>query len=434
MSISINSPLTLKCGITLPNRICKAAMTENFANPITSLPNEKHFTLYSRWSQSGAAILITGNIMVDRRYLEAPCNVVIDYNSKITEFRKLADVTKSTNTLLIVQLSHAGRQSPISVTWQPIAPSPVRLNLKYVSALYRPPREMTNEEIEDVINRFVFAAKFCEEAGFNGVEIHAAHGYLLSQFLSPLTNRRNDKWGGSAENRRRLLLEIVKRVRKECNSKFIVSVKVNSADFQRGGFTEEESMDVIRELDKLSIDFIEISGGTYENPVLLNQNVRSSTLEREAFFIEFAEKIRKQLPNLTLLLTGGFRTLDGMNVALSKRVIDIIGIARPLCLELELPKQFMQQTKKEALSYRITLHPSLQIFEVGLCNLWHQRQMYRIATNQQPDLNVGYFYCLTVMLFKLYIFEPKRSFKTTLFLLLIFCILIFYILKCFSFF
>ena len=208
---------------------------------------------------------------------------------------------------------------------------------------------MTEEDIEAVIAGFARCAKVLVNAGFTGVQLHAAHGYLLSQFLSPRSNQRVDQWGGSLENRARLLLSCVARVRAAVGPAVPVSVKLNSADFQRGGFDFNESLQVAKWLEQASADLIEISGGTYEQPRLLNlegmepveeQSVAASTRAREAYFVDFAEAMRKEI-NIPLMVTGGLRRLDAMNAALETGCADMIGIGRPMCVVTDAPAQLL---------------------------------------------------------------------------------------------
>ena len=208
---------------------------------------------------------------------------------------------------------------------------------------------MSENDIEAVIEGFARCAKVLVDAGFTGVQLHAAHGYLLSQFLSPRSNQRADQWGGPLENRARLLLACVARVRAAVGPRMPISVKLNSADFQRGGFDFNESLRVAKWLEAASVDLIEISGGTYEQPRLLNlegiepveaQSVAASTRAREAYFVDFADAMRHEI-NIPLMLTGGLRRLDAMNAALETGCADMIGIGRPMCVVTDAPTQLL---------------------------------------------------------------------------------------------
>ncbi len=194
-----------------------------------------------------------------------------------------------------------------------------------------------------MIQRFATSARLAKQAGFTGVQIHCAHGYLVSQFLSPITNKRTDRWGGSLENRARFALQIVKAVRTEVGNDYPVAVKLNSADFQKGGFTLEESIQVAGWLSDLKIDLLEISGGTYEQLSLLGMeptDVRESTRKREAYFIEYATAIR-EAARIPVMVTGGFRSREVMENALAKGEVDLVGVARPMCVDPELPNRLI---------------------------------------------------------------------------------------------
>ena len=289
MDVSINSPFTLPCGSEIKNRIIKAAMTERLAHA-DHLPNQYHLRLYDHWAKNGAAILISGNILVDRRYLESTGNIVIEANTDKTPFQEWTSLVNDQDCQLWAQLSHAGRQSSRFATRQPVSASAVQLNKM---GLFAKPRQLSDVEVTDVIDRFVHAAQFCRECGFQGVQFHGAHGYLISQFLSPHTNVRTDRWGGSLENRARLLYEIIERTRRKVGSSFPISVKINSADFQRGGFDDMDSEIVIKGLEERGVDLVEISGGTYEQSAMMGIGMKESTRSREAYFLDFCPEDKR---------------------------------------------------------------------------------------------------------------------------------------------
>ena len=269
MPVSLSDPLKLPCGAVLKNRFAKAAMTEGLADAHNRATG-RHVTLYRRWAEGGAGLLLTGNVMVDRRYLERAGNVAIDGPQSEDARRALnawADAATEAGAAIWMQISHAGRQTPKMIAKQPVAPSAVGVDLP--GGQFGAPRALGEPEIEDVIARFAHVASTAKAAGFTGVQVHAAHGYLISEFLNPLVNRRDDKWGGSLENRARLLLRSVDAVRAKVGSGFPVSVKLNSSDFQKGGFSFEECLEVIERLNGAGIDLLEISGGNYEQPRMM---------------------------------------------------------------------------------------------------------------------------------------------------------------------
>ncbi len=329
-------------------------MTEGLASP-QGEPTEALERLYGIWSDGGAGLLLSGNVQIDGDHLERPGNVIIDGEPSEAMQRALgrwaAAGTRSGNHFW-AQISHAGRQCQKIVNPQPKAPSAVKLGLP--GGQFGEPQPMTEEDIEAVITGFARCAKVVIDAGFTGVQLHAAHGYLLSQFLSPRSNQRQDQWGGSLENRARLLLASVARVRAAVGPNVPISVKLNSADFQRGGFDFDESLQVAKWLEQASVDLIEISGGTYEQPRLLNldgmepveeQSVAASTRAREAYFVDFAEAMHKEV-SIPLMVTGGLRRLDAMKLALESGAADMIGIGRPMCVMTDAPAQLLAGVKE----------------------------------------------------------------------------------------
>lgn len=263
----------------------------------------------------------------------------------LEEYVQLAKAGKKHGSAFWVQLNHPGRQCPRLVNSKPIGPSAIQLKL---GGNYGRPRAMNEKDILDVIARFSNSAALVKEAGFDGVQIHSAHGYLLSQFLSPLSNQRNDQWGGSLQNRARLLLNIVRSVRERVGVTFPISVKLNSADFQKGGFELEECQQVAKWLGDVGIDLLEISGGTYESLIWMdNSEKRDSTIKREAFFLQYADAIGKHSPT-PLMITGGFRHLETMEQALVSATTDMIGIARPFCVDPGFPNKMFEHSIAEA--------------------------------------------------------------------------------------
>jgi 2,4-dienoyl-CoA reductase-like NADH-dependent reductase (Old Yellow Enzyme family) len=402
----INESFTLPCGQVIKNRICKAAMTERIAKG-NNLAHQGHANLYDRWADGNIGISLTGNVQVDRRNLEGPANVAIDKNNYKEQFESLKAWSKSgtkNNTQLWMQISHAGRQTPGEINSSPLAPSDIRL--KIPGKNYGTPTPMTEENILDVIDRFVFTAKIARETGFTGVQFHSAHGYLLSEFLSPDINNRNDAWGGSIENRTRIHLEIIKRCRQEVGEDFPISVKLNSTDFQKGGFSPDESIKVAQILENAGVDIIEISGGTYEQPKLIgidasinpkrSEKRKESTIAREAYFLEYAKDIRSAV-SLPLMVTGGFRTRDGIEDALRSNVCQIVGIGRPLCADPYCIKKLIAGELENLPSFEKTLSlgpsilsPSSPFTLIKVINAfgamaWFYQQIKNMAKGLMPN-------------------------------------------------
>lgn len=337
--MNVFDKLVLPNGSTVPNRIAKAAMEENMADA-DHAPSARLMRLYQAWADGGAGLLISGNVMVDSRAMTGPGGVVLEDDRHLDRFRDWAAVGRSGGGQFWLQINHPGRQMPANLGQKTWAPSAVALDLGKMSKHFDTPQEMTPEIIAEVIGRFARSAALAEQAGFNGVEIHAAHGYLISQFLSPLSNRRMDRWGGSLENRARLLLEIVQAVRATVSPGFAVAVKLNSADFQRGGFSADDARQVVGMLGDLAVDLVELSGGSYEAPAMQGQARDGRTLAREAYFAEFARDIRAAA-KMPVMVTGGIRRLPVAEEVIASGV-DMVGIGTALAIDPDLPRDWRQ--------------------------------------------------------------------------------------------
>ena len=412
----INESFTLPCGQVIKNRVCKAAMTERIAKG-NNLAHQGHANLYERWAEGNIGISLTGNVQVDRRNLEGPANVAIDqnnYKDQLDALNAWSRAGTKNNTQLWMQISHAGRQTPGEINSSPMAPSDI--GLKIPGKNFGTPIPMTEEDILDVIDRFVFTAKIARDTGFTGVQFHSAHGYLLSEFLSPDINNRTDAWGGSIENRARIHLEIIKRCRHEVGEDFPISVKLNSADFQKGGFSPNESIKVAQMLENAGVDIIEISGGTYEQPKLIgveasinakrSEKRKESTIAREAYFLEYAQDIRKAV-SIPLMVTGGFRTREGINDALQSNVCQIVGIGRPLCADPYCIKKMISGELETLPSFEKTLSlgpsilsPSSPFTLIKVINAfasmaWFYQQIKNMAKGLMPNQEQKLFNAFT---------------------------------------
>ena len=378
-------PLQIRPGCVLKNRLGKSAMSEALAGR-DGAPNDLLVELYRRWAEGGIGLCITGNVMIDRGAIGEPGNVVIEDDRHLEALRRWARAGTAGGTQLWMQINHPGKQSPRGLNRETVAPSAVPFRPE-LARFFATPRELGDAEIVALVERFGRAAGVARAAGFSGVQIHGAHGYLVSQFLSPHHNRRTDRWGGSAENRRRFVLEVLAAMRRACGPDFPLGIKLNSADFQRGGFSEEESLDTLRALEAAGIDLIEISGGTYEAPAMTGVKaapVKDSTRQREAYFLDFAEKARRAV-RVPLMLTGGFRSIEGMAAPLSAGAIDIVGVARSLALEPDLPARLLRGEAPRHLVRPIrTGLPAID--RTGLLEItWYTGQLKRIGRGQAPQ-------------------------------------------------
>jgi 2,4-dienoyl-CoA reductase-like NADH-dependent reductase (Old Yellow Enzyme family) len=393
----LSQPLTLKNGAVIPNRFAKSAMSETLGT-IDNRMTEKLVTLYRTWAEGGVGLSITGNVMVDRQHIGEPQNVVVDDERDLPLLKAWAEAGKANGGAIWMQLNHPGKQIPKMLNSEPVSPSAIPFR-KELKSMFGTPRALTGDEIEVIISRFAISAAVAEKAGFDGVQIHGAHGYLISQFLSPHHNQRDDEWGGSPENRMRFVLAVYRAIRKVTSAGFCVGIKLNSADFQRGGFTEEESLDVIKALSDEGIDLVEISGGNYENPAMAkgSGSVKESTRSREAYFLEFAEKVRQQVKT-PLMVTGGFRSGEGMADAVASGATDLIGVARSLAIEPDFPNRIMRGEAFESAVRPITTGikaiDDMALMEVS----WYARQLGRMGKGKSPRLhNRGFWSLLEVL-------------------------------------
>jgi 2,4-dienoyl-CoA reductase-like NADH-dependent reductase (Old Yellow Enzyme family) len=396
MAIDIERALVLPCGIVLKNRLAKAALTEGVADTLNrATPALAH--LYGRWAAGGAGLLLTGNVQIDRRYLERPGNVAVDGNGGLDALAKVAEAGSADGTQIWMQINHPGRQTPIYLNPRPAAPSAAPLALGeagFSGIRFGDPRALTGDEVEDIVRRFGHVAAVARQTGFTGVQIHAAHGYLLSQFLSPHANRRTDRWGGSLENRARLLLEAVRAARRAVGPNLGVSVKLNSSDFQKGGFTHEECLQVAHWLDEAGLDLLELSGGNYEQPSMTGVGlevdpipVKETTRRREAYFLAYAESVRRVMRRTRVMLTGGFRSRAAMDAALAEDAADVIGLGRPLCAEPDAPAKLLDRLvprcgEAEEAPGAV---PTMGYYYMQLVRLAHARPPYAPAEGMQAQ-------------------------------------------------
>jgi 2,4-dienoyl-CoA reductase-like NADH-dependent reductase (Old Yellow Enzyme family) len=382
MPADLFSPLTLRSGQVLGNRIAKAAMEEGMAGR-GQLPDERLTALYRRWGAGGAGLLITGNVMVHAEALTGPGGVVLDDRAPVEPFARWAAAGKAGGAAMWMQISHPGRQVRADMPGVIWAPSAVGVALGKHSKRFGRPLAMTPAQIEATVDRFAVAAAGAERAGFDGVEIHAAHGYLLSQFLSPLTNRRIDHWGGSLPNRARMLLDVVRAVRSAVSPEFAVAVKLNSADFQRGGFDADDARWVIAMLEPLGVDLVELSGGSYESPAMSGRPADARTVAREAYFLELATGLVESSP-LPLMLTGGIsqrRTAERVLAA----GVELIGMGTALAVTPELPNRWRDGGEADGRLRPVSWSDKALASAAGMALV--RKQMRRIVRGVEPRPN-----------------------------------------------
>jgi len=319
-------PLTLPNGVTLKNRLIKSAMSDSLGDGRGN-PSSTQIRLYERWAEGGVAASIIGEVQGDPCFAEKPGNLVLNNASGDVDFRELAQRGSVHNTGLWLQLGHAGALShpPISTPTGPSA-----LDLPELKSA-----EMSLDDIKVLPARFAETAQRAQALGFGGVQIHAAHGFLLSQFLSPLFNSRTDAYGGAITRRMRLLIETVEAVRASVHPDFVVALKLNASDQLEGGLVEEDALRVIEALEGKGLDLLDISGGTYF-PGAPSSSDRAT---RGPYFVEFARSARS-LISAPLMATGGFKHLSEVEAAIGSGAVDGVGLARALVLDPALPRHW----------------------------------------------------------------------------------------------
>ncbi len=362
-SETLFEPLKLPCGVVLKNRIVKSAMSDSLGDG-TGHPTTEQINLYKRWAEGGIAASIIGEVQGTENFAEKPGNLVLNEASDLTRFQKLAQQGSVHGTQIWLQLGHAGALSYLP-TSRPKGPS--ALDLPGLTCA-----ELTIDEIRQLPSEFAKTAQLAKQAGFGGVEIHAAHGFLLSQFLSPLFNKRRDQYGGAINNRTRLLQEVIQAVRTAVGSDFPIVLKLNSSDQLEGGFTNDDALNVLKILDRSSIDLIDISGGTY----FPGAKAASDGAGSGPYFIEFAKRART-VTTKPLMLTGGFKTHIQAEKAVASGDVDIVGLARALVLEPSLPKLWQTAQKQEPRFPKFVKSPE------GGITAWYTMRLTELSTNKE---------------------------------------------------
>jgi len=332
MTASVNVPtidaqLELPCGLVLKNRLVKAAMSDSLGDGAGN-PTTEQIRLYERWAAGGTALSLIGEVQVDPRYPETPGNIVLDADTDMALLQRLASVGASMDSHVWPQLGNAGALAFGAVS-QPAGPSAINVDELQCA-------ELSVDAIEALPSRYAEVAKRAQAAGFSGVQVHAGHGFLLSQFLSPLFNRRTDRWGGSAEARAQLLVEVVRGVRDAVGPEFALGVKINSSDQLEGGLTEDDALVAVEMIGREAIDLIDISGGTY----FPGAAASSDRATRGPYFLDFAREVRS-VTDTPLMVTGGFKTRHEASDAVRQGDTDLVGLARAFVVDPELPNRWL---------------------------------------------------------------------------------------------
>ncbi|KAJ4127077.1 hypothetical protein NW768_008700 [Fusarium equiseti] len=383
-------------GQKAPNRFLKAAMSEKLAtwdaNDVSArgYVTPELLNLYRNWGAGGWGSILTSNVIIDGMNLEAPGNLTIPAEEpfegrRFDGFKELATEAKKTGNLLIAQVSHAGRQVEEWVQPNPISASDVQLVSSSPGKTYGVPRPATKEDIANIINGFAHAAEFLEKAGFDGIELHGAHGYLLAQFLSPRTNKRTDEYGGSRENRMRLVLEVIAEIKRRVSPKFIVGIKANAVEYTPGGVDVEDAKALAVELEKAKVDFLELSGGNYEKFAFAH--IKEENRKRENYFLTQAEEIVKALKrDMKVFSTGGFKTVKAMVDSLD--IIDGVGLGRASAQEPRFPETLKKESITGTMEQCFDHDDVLKRFAaagVQICQIANQQEPVDLSKQENTD-------------------------------------------------
>ena len=326
----LGTSLELPCGVILKNRLAKSAMSDSLGDGEGN-PTEAQGRVYERWAQGGAAVSIIGEVQGDPRYPEKPGNLVFGAHTDQRAIRSL--VTRATigGAHLWPQLGHAGALSHLPIS-QPRGPSALDIDGLRCAG-------MSVEDIQELPEMYATTAAYAKNAGFGGVHIHAGHGFLLSQFLSPLFNRRDDGYGGSIEARCRIVLEVIGEVRHVVGPSFPVGIKINSTDKLEGGLTDADALEVVRLLDQTSVDLIDVSGGTYFPGAKASSDGSS---DGRPYFLEFASRA-KGVTDVPIMLTGGFQRREQAVDAVTSGAVDLVSLARAMVLNPRLAEAWLTE-------------------------------------------------------------------------------------------
>ncbi len=324
----LDQPLDLPCGVRLKNRLVKSAMSDSLGDGAGN-PTEVQMRLYERWAEGGAALSLIGEVQTNPHYPEKPGNLVLVPDADLTALKALARRGSANGSNIWPQLGHAGAlaHGPIS---DPKGPSPLDVEGLRCDG-------MSLEDIHDLPHAYAQAASLAQKAGFGGVQIHAGHGFLFSQFLSPLFNHRTDTYGGTVQRRFRVIGEVIDAVRQAVGPAFPIGIKINSTDKLEGGLTTDDALQIVQLLDETSVDLIDISGGTYFHGAASSSEGTSSS---DPYFIDFARQAKK-ITSIPIMLTGGFETRDQATRVLADGSAYAISLARAMVLNASLANAWL---------------------------------------------------------------------------------------------
>jgi 2,4-dienoyl-CoA reductase-like NADH-dependent reductase (Old Yellow Enzyme family) len=363
----LSTPLELPCGVVLKNRLVKSAMSDSLGDGAGN-PTDAQIELYRRWAAGGAALSLIGEAQVEHRFPEKPGNLVLGPDADIALLARLADVGSTFDAHVWPQLGHAGALAHLPIS-HPAGPSALNLEGLHCDAL-------TLSDVESLPVVYAAAAARAQDAGFSGVQIHAGHGFLLSQFLSPLFNHRSDRYGGTIEARCQLLLDIVQQVRVQVGPHFALAVRINSSDQLEGGLSEDDALVAISLLGNEAVDLIDISGGTYFPGAPSSSDRRTSG----PYFVDFARRART-VTDVPLMLTGGFKTRREAADAVASGATDLVGLARTMVLDPDVAAKWCHSDGGD---------PEFPTFDsppAGGITAWFTMRLTAIANGTEEDFD-----------------------------------------------
>lgn len=319
--------------IEIPNRFVRSATHDFMANRDGSA-SDRQVTLFENLARGEVGLIITGHAYIHPAGIASPFQTGVDRDDRIDGLNRITEVVHHYPSRIFLQLSHAGRQTtPKICGCTPLAPSAV-----YEPTFKVMPKEMSPEDIRGVVDDFIQASRRAAQSGFDGVQLHCAHGYLLSSFISPYTNRRTDEWGGSLSNRLRIVREIIEGIRGSLDNEFPLIVKLNSSDFLSDGLTLEESIEIAKILEEKGVNGIEVSGGMAEaGKGSVWKGLRE--VDEEGYFVESASLI-KEAVTIPVIGLGGIRTFSNMERFINEGNADLVSMSRPLIRDPFLVKKF----------------------------------------------------------------------------------------------
>lgn len=369
----LQQPLQLPCGAVLKNRLVKSPMSDSLGDGEGN-PTEAQIRLYERWAEGGVAVSLIGEVQFDAGYPEKPGNLVLEPPSSVNSDNQLlaalARRASISGAHIWPQLGHAGALSHLPIS-QPKGPSVLDLEGLQCGSL-------SLAEIQALPEAYAHAALLAKDAGFGGVQVHAGHGFLLSQFLSPLFNLRTDAYGGSVAGRCRLHIEVIEAVRKAVGPAFPVAFRINSTDQLQGGLTEQDAMEVVRMLDQTSVDLIDISGGTY----FPGAKASSDSSAGGPYFLDFAQRA-KSITKIPVMATGGFKTRQQAIDAVASGSVDMVGVARAMVLNPRLADVWLSEHSED---------PVFPVFEntvPGGVTAWYTQRLQALAEDREGEFEMS---------------------------------------------